>query len=901
MLFSLNNFVRRTVAGISALCIVACSCSELSGRYPFVSVPVNAADTEDELAPGDVNCDGKVDISDVKELSAYLRDPGSSPVTEQGRLNARAAYFHYTNSYYPDYFDVQAIIEYLAGLNELGTTALVTPAVAVVPGDCDCDGYVDRKDLDALNKYLKDYNTDPLTDQGRINARASFFHYTSSYYPDSNDVQTIIEYLAGVNLLEANSNNAQPFSVIPGDCDCDGDVDFDDISALNKYLKDYDENPLTDQGRINARASYFHYTNSYYPDRSDVQAIFEYLAGINLLESKTISEVEYAIVPGDADCDGDTDLDDVTALLDYLSDYDKYPLTDQGRINARAAYFHYTNSYYPDKNDAQAILEYLAGINILETMTMKLPSDSLSYDTGDKVLYGDFNCDGKVDKKDTSALSDFLADPTGRTISAEQIRNCDVYNPGSGLDAEDVQAISDSISGERVLPYSTSKYTKDKNKAGDFNCDNTVDISDVIMLNNYLRDKSSYSPSEQGRKNANVYRPDSTGLNFDDAAAITEFIAGKYKLPTNTIIARGSTTLAGDFNCDQKVDVTDALMLNTYLSDKSSYAPSEQGLTNADAFKPGSGITFEDVIAIAENVAEKYDLPTDELVPIRNKYRYGDFNCDKVFNVADTWMLYRYIEGFDEYSPSEQGRSNADVSGPAGEYDYSDLDRLLKSLRTGTNITDDTEPSTTPVTTAASAKPAVTTTTKAAATKPATTAATKAAATKPVTTAATKAAATKPATTAATKAVATKPATTAATKAAATKPATTAATKAAATKPATTAATKAAATKPATTAVTKSAATTALPVTTVPVTTAPAVMKGDVNKDGSVDSSDASEVLLIYASASTGGKTPEDISKIADLNGDDLIDSNDATLILEYYGFVSTGGTKTPNEYFAGK
>jgi len=75
---------------------------------------------------------------------------------------------------------------------------------------------------------------------------------------------------------------------------------------------------------------------------------------------------------------------------------------------------------------------------------------------------------------------------------------------------------------------------------------------------------------------------------------------------------------------------------------------------------------------------------------------------------------------------------------------------------------------------------------------------------------------------------------------------------------------------------------------------------GDINGDGVVDSSDASEVLMLYAQVSTGGDDVSDETKaIADINGDGLVDSSDASLILEYYAYVSTGGTDTADVYFS--
>ena len=151
-----------------------------------------------------------------------------------------------------------------------------------------------------------------------------------------------------------------------------------------------------------------------------------------------------------------------------------------------------------------------------------------------------------------------------------------------------------------------------------------------------------------------------------------------------------------------------------------------------------------------------------------------------------------------------------------------------------------------------------------------------------------------------------------------TKPATTTTTKATATKPATTIAATSA-TKQATTTVTKLLTTITKAVSSTAVTPTTAsegsatdttattdsgqetqtTSIGDLNSDGVVDSSDASEILMIYAQVSTGGgDVPEETKAVADINGDGLVDSSDASLILEYYAYVSTGGGDSAEEYF---
>ena len=73
------------------------------------------------------------------------------------------------------------------------------------------------------------------------------------------------------------------------------------------------------------------------------------------------------------------------------------------------------------------------------------------------------------------------------------------------------------------------------------------------------------------------------------------------------------------------------------------------------------------------------------------------------------------------------------------------------------------------------------------------------------------------------------------------------------------------------------------------------ILLGDVNKDGMVDASDASLVLVEYAILSTGGdKTlTGELEIVADVNSDGTVDASDASLILSFYAFLSTGGTIT--------
>lgn len=68
---------------------------------------------------------------------------------------------------------------------------------------------------------------------------------------------------------------------------------------------------------------------------------------------------------------------------------------------------------------------------------------------------------------------------------------------------------------------------------------------------------------------------------------------------------------------------------------------------------------------------------------------------------------------------------------------------------------------------------------------------------------------------------------------------------------------------------------------------------GDVDGDGTINSSDASLVLREYALIATGeALTFSEAQKIiADVNMDKVADSSDASVILAYYAYTATGGT----------
>jgi len=81
---------------------------------------------------------------------------------------------------------------------------------------------------------------------------------------------------------------------------------------------------------------------------------------------------------------------------------------------------------------------------------------------------------------------------------------------------------SDYNNGYPIFEWQNNEVLKVK-LAGDTNCDNNVDIADVVILKCYLINSNSYSISEQGRINADVNNR-GNGLNTQDSLAILKYI-----------------------------------------------------------------------------------------------------------------------------------------------------------------------------------------------------------------------------------------------------------------------------------------------------------------------------------------------------------------------------------------
>ena len=73
----------------------------------------------------------------------------------------------------------------------------------------------------------------------------------------------------------------------------------------------------------------------------------------------------------------------------------------------------------------------------------------------------------------------------------------------------------------------------------------------------------------------------------------------------------GTVTLAGDANCDGKVDISDAVLIKCFLINEKTYPLTAQGKLNADVQGNGNGVNAQDAVSV-----QKYILKAITSLPV---------------------------------------------------------------------------------------------------------------------------------------------------------------------------------------------------------------------------------------------------------------------------------------------
>ena len=461
---------------------------------------------------------------------------------------------------------------------------------------------------------------------------------------------------------------AEETASLYGDVNCDGIVNINDLKCITDYFRDPEANPITSQGEINAHTDTWPGLST-----GDITALIKYLAG-------TVSELptdDYKVirferdpeetedgergVKGDADRDGDVDFDDFNLMLKYAENPDIIPDT-----SSLTWWQYYINVEHTSpvgngmgEYPLPYMLDYLSGFHgkvyDCKNPLLNVYTDHMKFEITTEPEYGDYNCDGVVDIFDVSEMQNLInqvedfrirkADNPNAVritnyVTAQGLRNADVFNPGTGITQEDVDTIMNYINGKNLLPVTEKDYVRFTPVTGDFNCNNQFDIGDAIQLWEYIAkdvSREEYDPTEQGIKNADLVQD--SELDYADLDQMFKDLkAGKTKgtvtepkpsaepsanpsaepsvapssepsvIPSVTPTAAPSAVVTepdltlGDVNGDGKIDISDLSKLAIALVDKEEL--SEEFVKRADVDKDGK-ITLTDLAAIRQFIAKK--------------------------------------------------------------------------------------------------------------------------------------------------------------------------------------------------------------------------------------------------------------------------------------------------------
>ena len=86
------------------------------------------------------------------------------------------------------------------------------------------------------------------------------------------------------------------------------------------------------------------------------------------------------------------------------------------------------------------------------------------FSVGDKIIYGDANCDGFVNLADTVMIIQATTNPDRYSLTPEGANNADVYERGDGVDKFDalVNDLSQGIPAEIEARKKQYEYYRDK-------------------------------------------------------------------------------------------------------------------------------------------------------------------------------------------------------------------------------------------------------------------------------------------------------------------------------------------------------------------------------------------------------------------------------------------------------
>ena len=138
----------------------------------------------------------------------------------------------------------------------------------------------------------------------------------------------------------------------------------------------------------------------------------------------------------------------------------------------------------------------------------------------------------------------------------------------------------------------------------DFNNDGTLNESDYQIVETYINELLSNTPSDSSSIPAErsffetSFDLDGNGISGDIVDAM---VADTYILTYNAI----QNAEYGNSNCDDSINIADAVLVYQTIASPDNYTLSEQGRINADVCNTGDGVTMADALEIQLMITNK--------------------------------------------------------------------------------------------------------------------------------------------------------------------------------------------------------------------------------------------------------------------------------------------------------
>ena len=251
-------------------------------------------------------------------------------------------------------------------------------------------------------------------------------------------------------------------------------------------------------------------------------------------------------------------------------------------------------------------------------------------------MYGDINQDGKVDEKDATLLSQYLA-KWNLNLNPNQLLAMDVNLDGK-IDGKDQIILARYLvkeSGYTELPYLNNVKQV---VYGDANKDGKVDYIDLNELNLFLQENNQ-NKFDALTKIAVDLNKDGK-IDYVDLTILHGYlkrVSGFEKLPNEKI---KTISKYGDLNNDGIINQKDADILAEMMG--KNEIPSGVNAIISDIYMDGS-FDIRDLLALGQFIAGTIkSIPTLNTNDVRT---YGDLNGDGKVDYTDLKNLYLLTEG----------------------------------------------------------------------------------------------------------------------------------------------------------------------------------------------------------------------------------------------------------------